>query len=206
MAFFDIFRKKEPAQEDAKIAPLFDEETELKKQSQKIKNDMLKQRQQWDLAQMRLEAEQKRLELAELIEEQKDERYMRKLERKARIEELEDQLLGDKKDDDDDDEEMSADQMFFKFLDRVAAKHQNQGAAAPANHDFMSQSLPAIEESPRGTISYDAIKQRWDSLPANYKAMAKAMTDDQLRAYLINEMPQADADTLSKAIQVVRTN
>jgi len=200
MNIFTIFKKKESSKDDVKNEPLYDEEVELKKVSQKIKNDMLKQRQQWDLAQMRLEAEQKRQELADLIEEQKDERYMRKLERKARIEELKQQLLDDEEEEDDDGEEMSADQMFFKFLDRLAKKKES-----PVEQNM---TIPnALVEEPRvGIISKESMITRWNALPAPYKAMAKNMSDDDLRAYLINEMPSLDRESLDTAISVVRSN
>lgn len=206
--FWKIFQKKTPPKVETEIL-VEDEETILKRESQREKNNLMREKLRIDIEKMKMDSAKARADLAAQLEEQRDEQYMRKLERKARIRDLEDELFGE---DDDEDlpQEASPESMLFSFLNTVMKK---QGNASPTRYQFAidvpSQPAPspvAVEESQQVTLSQDRINQIWATLPPAHREAAKRLSDDDLRTYLINQMPNIDAESIERAIQTVRNS
>lgn len=214
MALFGIFGKKQPVEKTQEI----DELKELRKEEAKIRAQHQREKMRLDLEKMRLDAQREKAELEDQLQEQRLERQIRSMERQVRMRDLQEELFGDEEDDDPQGD--SPESMLFGLMNNIIKKNNSQSPATPYTGNvpmFANENSPtaqpvtlnsssAVEEQPKGVITYDAILQRWNTLPATYKAMAKNMTDDQLKAYLINEMPEATPQVLEMAIQVVRRN
>jgi len=54
------------------------------------------------------------------------------------------------------------------------------------------------------TLSDEQLSAQWAQVSPMYKAIAKQMTDEQLRDFIIGRMPQIDAETVARAIKIVR--
>jgi hypothetical protein len=44
----------------------------------------------------------------------------------------------------------------------------------------------------------------WESVPNGYKKFARKMTDEQLSAYIKTQVPSIDADSMSRALLVIK--
>lgn len=203
--FFFWQKKPEKPQEKTDVVIFDDEETVLKKDMQRQKNQMVKEELKARIEAFKLEAEQKRLELQEQIEDQREDRYLRRLERQVRRAELEEELYGD--DEEDEQKGDSPEAMLFSFLNNLMKRKQPQGT----NNGFaidMPSSLPQPEpqQMQPTQLSPERIKQIWNNLPEQYKAIAKNLSDEDLKRYIMNEMPTIDAVSLDQAVAIVRTN
>jgi len=206
MALFDIFRKKAVKTEVTIKEPEYDEDAHLLKLANREKNALLRQRMQIDLQNMRLEAQRKQQELEEDIADQREERQLRRLERQARRAEIEAELFGEDEEDDVP-KDASPESMLFSFLNTVMKK---QSPTMRSSHQFaievpsVTQSPPPVAEPEAVTLSPSKITEIWSSLSPQHKSIAKQMSDDDLRTYIISEVPNIDQQSLNVAIQTVR--
>jgi hypothetical protein len=196
MAFWGkLFKKPEKEMAQDTEVEIIDEETLQKRSVQADINRRNKQIKDTQYEIMRIKAEQERLEAVESLEELKEEKYLRRLERQARRQELEAQILGD----DDEETADTPEMLFMSILGKAMNKNPTQAA-----------DMGGYETSPQVSsvvaIADDKILNIWTNLSAEQKAIAKHMSDDQLRAYIIGQIPQIDAPTVDKAIKIVRTH
>jgi len=191
MSIFDFFRREQP-----QITESYDE----KKQLQREKESLTRERQRADMALWKLEAEKKKIQLEEELEEMREERELRRMEREVKRAELEEVLYGS-----DEPEGDTPEAMLIGLLSRVLTKNSPPTGAAPNTAPFGSMSSSPAEEQGNMTLSADKLAEMWQQLPPQYKTIAKSMTDDELKTYIINQMPNIDAASLQKAVSVVRS-
>ncbi len=48
--------------------------------------------------------------------------------------------------------------------------------------------------------------EMWDNTPEKYKMMARVMSDDKIREFINKQMPNADEDTINRALKIIRTH
>lgn len=185
MAFFDIFRKTAKTE----IVDEQDDEIESKKAYNRSTYRAMQERKHLELENIKLEAAKRREELEDELDEIRHEREVRRLEREVRMQEALERLQPEEEEIEGD----SPETLLISLLSRVMNKAPSQSPAQ------------VVENPPKPvTFSPEKVKNIWDGLSDTEKAIAKRMTDEQIRDYLINQIPNIDKDSIEKAIAVVR--
>jgi len=187
MALFDFLRKKEKTE----ILVENDEELEQKRSYSRMSSQAMQERKRLELDNIRLEAAKRKEELEEELEEIRHEREVRRLEREVRMQEALERLSPE---DAEEIEGDSPESLLIGLLSKVMTKNPQ------------SQSPAAVAENPPQpvTFSSDKVKQIWENMTEQQKIIARQLSDDQIRDYLINQIPNIDKATLDQAIAVVR--
>lgn len=179
MGILDWFKhKEEDTTERKKPYSFTDEDRQLSYEKRKLK-------QQLDLELLRLQAARDKLQLQADIE--------------IATQELE-ELRGD-------DEEQVApsgnmeEMLMAAIISKFISNKDNNPITIPTSTSMDNN----ISNS--GTVSFtnEQIKAIWDKLPNNQKKMAKAMSKEQLRTLIIGQIPNIDADSIDRAITLVKT-
>lgn len=135
----------------------------------------------------RLRAEKKKLE----FQLQKIEMEREIMLKRAELQDLQDELLGD---DDDDDRDPLADQAMQMLLGRFLG-----GQNPPAASDIP---VTPSAENTQQTLSDEQIKAMIEQLPMHYRLAGKAMKDDKLRELLAAQ--GFDEETTERGIKIFR--
>jgi hypothetical protein len=191
MGFWDIFKGQQPRtslsheEDDENVSNPFT----INAEKAEIRNQIRQQasiKQKLRLDNMKLESELERIELENRIAEAKLES---KIMRKQRLAELR-EFLGD---DDDDDEEDSGD-IFETLIKNVIQKTQT-----PVNNIAPQQ---VISVTP--SISIDEAKKLWAGMSEPQRIAAQAMSDDDIKRFVIHERPNVDGVGIQNVLGVVR--
>jgi len=205
MSIIDIFRKKQPPKEVVVLDPIVDEEAVAKKQAQREKSQLVREQMRIELEKLRLESQREKMRIEEDLEDAREERYIRRLERQARRAELEAELYGD---DEEDVKEATPEAMLFSFLKDL--KKKDQGGMHYEGISIHNPTPALVDMSPPlqqvQSVSRADIDKIWANLSPEYKAIAKTMTDEDLRRYIIGDLPNIDQDSLNYAIMLARSN
>jgi len=184
-----LFGKKQDKKADSnEDLALFDPVKEEKAQIRKEQADLMRQKVKLDLEAHRLELEVKKQEMEMELERLKFEREIMQQERMQKWQEL---VGGD----DDEEEGDTLDSALIKILGRAFTPQQ---ASAPVT-------TPAPAPVQVVSLTHQQIKAQLDSLPANYKEMAKQMSDEDLRRFAIEQIPNIDAESTQRVVEVVRS-
>lgn len=185
MGILDIFRTKQ-AEKNAEIV----EEADDGREMQRAVNRSSAERRRIDLENWKLEALRKKEELEDELEEARAERHLRRLEREARIRQLEQELTAE-----DEPEGDSPEMLLMSMLAKTFNKSQSPATGSTSEGSSSPQPV---------AFSPEKIKQIWENMPPAHREIAKKMTDEQLRLYIINNIPNIDAQSVETAIVTVR--
>jgi len=166
----------------------FDPAKEEKAQIRKEQAELTRQKIKLDLEAHRLELEVKKQELQMELERLKFEREMMQQER---LQKWQDLTGGDE----DEEEGDTLDSALIKILGRAFTPQQ---ASAPVT-------TPAPAPVQVVSLTHQQIKAQLDSLPPQYKEMAKKMSDEDIRRFAIEQLPNIDADSTQRVVEVVRS-
>jgi hypothetical protein len=169
----------------------------------KIEAEMQRQRAVFELEKIKAEAELARIRVQNEVEDAREDRMIRRAERIKGL------IPGD-----DDDEVDNTDNLLAKLLTPILQNlnvktDQGKYPHTPTfNHPELS---PPIVQNPIPQptvtkISDAQIKQIWSEMSSFEKAAAKAMSDDEIRQEIIQEIPTADAESINRAIIHVRSS
>jgi len=166
----------------------FDPAKEEKAAIRKEQAELTRQKIKLDLEAHRLELEVKKQELQMELERLKFEREMMQQER---LQKWQDLTGGDE----DEEEGDTLDSALIKILGRAFTPQQ---ASAPVT-------TPAPAPVQVVSLTHQQIKAQLDSLPPQYKEMAKKMSDEDIRRFAIEQLPNIDADSTQRVVEVVRS-
>ena len=218
MALFDIFRRKKEvvvlkndtddlSRQIAKEIQI--EKTAIERQrlrdsleKTKIDAEMQRQRAVFELEKLKAEAELARIRVQNEVEDAREDRMIRRAERIKGL------IPGDDEDDGDNPDDLLS-KLLTPILQNIGHKTENKGI--PINmvnpHQITPPQVQNTAPQPTVTKISDAqIKQIWSEMSTFEKAAAKAMSDDEIRQEIINEIPTADAESINRAIIHVRSN
>jgi len=160
---------------------------ELKKQEQKDKNSLNRERLKLELEKKRLEIELEKERLQYEIEEI---RFKREQLRQEQYE----------TDDDEQPQGASPELMLMSILAKTMQQPQQGPQPSP-----IYQPTPTQAPQPP-TISDADISAYWQTLNPALKQMAKNASDETIRTQLINQMPDITQQDTSRIIQHIRAN
>ena len=166
----------------------FDPAKEEKALIRKEQAELTRQRIKLDLEAHRLELEVKKQEMQMELERLK---FEREIMQQERIQKWQDLTGGD----DDEEEGDTLDSALIKILGRAFTPQQ---ASAPVT-------TPAPAPAQVVSLTHQQIKAQLDSLPPQYKEMAKKMSDEDIRRFAIEQLPNIDADSTNRVVEVVRS-
>ena len=166
----------------------FDPAREEKALIRKEQAELTRQRIKLDLEAHRLELEVKKQEMQMELERLK---FEREIMQQERIQKWQDLTGGD----DDEEEGDTLDSALIKILGRAFTPQQ---ASAPVT-------TPAPAPAQVVSLTHQQIKAQLDSLPPQYKEMAKKMSDEDIRRFAIEQLPNIDADSTNRVVEVVRS-
>ena len=181
-------KKTEKKADSSEDLALFDPVKEEKAQIRKEQADLMRQKVKLDLEAHRLQLEVKKQEMEMELERLKFERELMQQERLQKWQEL---TGGD----DDEEEGDTLDSALIKILGRAFTPQQ---ASAPVT-------TPAPAPVQVVSLTHQQIKAQLDSLPPQYKEMAKKMSDEDIRRFAIEQLPNIDADSTQRVVEVVRS-
>ena len=150
----------------------FDPAKEEKALIRKEQAELTRQRIKLDLEAHRLELEVKKQEMQMELERLK---FEREIMQQERLQKWQDLTGGD----DDEEEGDTLDSALIKILGRAFTPQQ---ASAPVT-------TPAPAPAQVVSLTHQQIKAQLDSLPPQYKEMAKKMSDEDIRRFAIEQLP-----------------
>lgn len=166
----------------------FDPAKEEKAQIRKEQAELTRQKIKLDLEAHRLELEVKKQELQMELERLK---FEREIMQQERLQKWQDLTGGDE----DEDEGDTLDSALIKILGRAFTPQQ---VSAPVT-------TPAPAPVQVVSLTHQQIKAQLDSLPPQYKEMAKKMSDEDIRRFAIEQLPNIDAESTQRVVEVVRS-
>lgn len=162
---------------------------EARKRQTREKSELVRQRYMADLELARLETLARKEELQTQIE-------LARMERQAALEERRAQLFGD---DDSDEDGANPDTLLIRLFSQIVQAKQPVQPAPAYSPPTTDAPLPSVV-----SLTKEQIQQKWATLPSYIQDQARNMSDDQLRDWVINEIPNIDAHSVARVVQVVR--
>jgi hypothetical protein len=188
MAFWNIFKKK------TQVDLTEDDEKLLNAELRKIKAYAAKE-----------EADAKVQTIKILEEEKQLDAKIRMKEKRAELEPVCEHGVPDNQfcavcDVDEEEDQNTPDKLLATLFMGILAKGQINPQTQPQQQAQPQQAAPTMGVS----YSDEQLKETWNLVPDNYKNIARQMSDDNLRGYIISKQPDMDADSISRAIKLVR--
>jgi hypothetical protein len=108
-------------------------------------------------------------------------------------------------DDEDDDNGNMENQLLSTILSRAMTNRTN----SPVNGAYVGidggQTSSGSPPPPSIFLTDKQLKQIWEDVPKPFKKLAKGMTDEQIKAIIVNKIGNVDEDTLTRAITISKT-
>lgn len=186
MGLFNWFRTK--TEEERKVRHVFtDEDREFSKQITQAKREL-------ELAKISREDSLHKLKMEK-----------EKIQLDLEIEELK-QQYSDLTEDEPDTQENDTDyvKMFLPLLLAGINKPTSTVATAPVSNAPTTSTSSQMEQKQLTSLTDEQMEQIWENTPIQYKLASKTMSDEQIKSFIQQKLPNADADTLLRAIRVIR--
>lgn len=164
----------------------FDPDQDLEKLN---RTELLKLKHRLQREEMMLNAELRRMEMEKRKIEQQNELTMLRQER--------DRLMQQLRDDEDDDDDGDDYEDMFGSIIKAAFSQQKPPVSAPV-------SVTSPPEQTGVSFSDEQIRQKWGGLLPHYKAIARRMSDEELKEFVMGQVPNITQESLNKVIEVVR--
>lgn len=181
MALFDIFKKKEVL--PGRVNHDFDETDRQISLERRQLNAMLRN-QRFEIEKLQLE--QQKLELQQEIDDIK-----------AGIAEY-------SSEDTDEDSGSPMEAMFMKIMTQILSKSQPLGTAKESPSSVSSLNAAMSVSPPEVELTEIQLKQIWKETPKLYKEASKKLSDEQLKGYVKQQIPNISNASLLNAIKVIR--
>lgn len=139
--------------------------------------------------QKRLLMQQQQANALELMVKQQE---LKLREIQVKIDEIDDQY--------EDEDEFSPENMFMNIVQKAIPQFQAPTGVNPSKE----QSVISTPNAGGLSLTDEQLKQYWDTVPAHYKLIAKGMSDEQIKEFIKQKQPNLDANTLERAILVIR--
>ena len=195
MGFFDAFKKKKSL---STIEQIDDEDAELKAFEREEKSRATRS---WgyQMRAMKMEQERQDMEMRKIEHELEVEH--KKLEIERARQDLEDIRASRLQTDDDDTKDDGNEDSIMHEL--ISLVKQGNSKSPPVNHAYVNHS-GAVQAPEVVTLSNEQIRQIWNQRSAFEKAAAKNMDDDSLKRLIMEKIPNIDASSINRAIEVIR--
>jgi hypothetical protein len=198
MALWDMFRRKSAPSEIVEKIEV-DEEKNAKRELNRENNRMAREMLKLELENKKIENLARQQEMRAQIEESKLDLEIRRLEKQKLLNDLRADVFGD----DEEEEEAGdpADDMFSSLIAQVIQKTQNHAGRESIHSPpvILSPPTDAVIE-----ISDEEIKNRWQVVPENQKAILRTLSDDKLKEVLIQQIPNISKSSIERAIPIIR--
>jgi len=176
MAIWDLFRKQSGRQHR-----LTEEDREKAAEVNKAR---------FELQRLKIEKEKAILEMEQKKRELQLERDMAKLQ---------EEINAYSDSDDDDAEDASPEKMLTGlFMSSLLNKNPPQN-----NGGVVSQVSPLLS-SPPLSLSDEQLYEIWETVPKQYRKIAKSLTDEQINALISSKVGNVDTDTRTRALNIIR--
>lgn len=146
-------------------------------------------RARFELQRYKIEREKSILELEQRKRELQLERDMAKLQSE----------ISEYSDDDDENPADNADGMITGLLTSVLANRQVSPPAGGVSQVSPLSNPPALH------LDDNQIYQLWAEVPKPARKIAKTMSDEQLKAIMLNKVGNIDEDTLARALNIIKS-
>lgn len=142
----------------------------------------------------------KQIELAKLDEQYSLEK-LRLEKQKLELQRDIDKIKEEYEDDEDipDVSDNSAENELIKLFAPMLIKNINQPAPVPQTTSSASET-----PLPKNSVSDAELNSLWDKTPLQAKQFVKTITDEELKIHLAKQLPNADADTINRAVSIIR--
>lgn len=177
MGLFNLFNKNKEVKQ--KSYTFSDEDREFSKEIRERKKqiELSKLDEQYNLEKLRIEKQ--KLELQRDIDKIKEEYE-------------EDEDLPDVSND-------STENELIKLFAPMLIQNMNKNKPVSPNNSSASET-----PLPKNSVSDAELHSLWDKTPQQAKEFVKTITDEELKIYLARQLPNADADTLNRAVSIIR--
>jgi len=109
---------------------------------------------------------------------------------------------------DDEEEQSPFEKMLIPILQPMLMKMNNPQSqqVQESPHYQNNNSFVSSPELVGNTLSNDELQILWNKLPENYKKYVKRMNDEELRVFIISQVPAINRETIQRAINLIHSN
>ena len=148
------------------------------------------------------EYRQKKAELQQLKLERENELHKLRIEREKLmlIDEI-NELKGMYEEEEEEQPNKTEDVILTAILGAIANKKNNQTETNPTETPSSMNSMQSVGGV---SLSNDELQHLWENVPNNYKRIARKMDNASLAAYLKTQLPNANTDSINRAIMIIK--